>query len=395
MDNKRNTTRKYTISVYIGACIFCMCMNLTGSVLSELMTDYGIDLDSGGLMSFFQYLGGIAAIGLLFIIADRMKKPLLNMAAFIVSAAMLFLIGGFPPFTLFMASYLIFGAAIGMIDTLNNAVLTDLYPNDTNVSLSLLHALCGLGATFIPIITALAGTSNWRGIYKGMALVTAAVAVFQIAAYLCEKKTIARVYVKAEKTANGSFAKQFFRDKAVWLASFSLLFFGISEGGVVTWAVKYSSEVFPDASSMGWALALAFYWLGSTICRLVTGLCRPFKTMDSKKLTVVGSVLSGASLLVGTLSHNFYIFTLSVFLYGVFNGMVVPRIVGILSRRYPNNTGLASSISYVALYTGLSITALVLGIIAAAYGMEVIMLIPALSMVLSGIIAIPLRERGV
>ena len=52
----------YAVSVYIGAAFMNMCTNLTGSVLSDIMVYYHMNLDRGGMMSFFQFMGGIAAI---------------------------------------------------------------------------------------------------------------------------------------------------------------------------------------------------------------------------------------------------------------------------------------------------------------------------------------------
>ena len=52
----------YMITIFFGATIFCLCMNLTGAVLSDVMIDYNIDLDNAGLMTLFQYSGGRKAL---------------------------------------------------------------------------------------------------------------------------------------------------------------------------------------------------------------------------------------------------------------------------------------------------------------------------------------------
>ena len=47
----------YAVSVYIGAAFMNMCTNLTGSVLYDIMVYYHMNLDRGGMMSFFQFMG--------------------------------------------------------------------------------------------------------------------------------------------------------------------------------------------------------------------------------------------------------------------------------------------------------------------------------------------------
>ena len=392
--NKSTNTAKYTFALYAGAMIFCMCVNLTGSVLNEIMSDYKIDLSNGGLMTFFQYVGGVTAILVLTRIADRFIKPVILMIGFAVAAAMLFFIGGFPPFALFMALYLIFGAALGILDTNNNATLTDLYPHNMDRALSILHGVCGVGAALIPIITALIGTANWQFIYRLVALIVAIIVALQIATYLADKKAVDRFYVKNDEAVSKAVsAKKFFSDKNIWFATFSMLFFGLSQGGLITWVVKYNTDVFPSAGPLEWALGLSIYWIGATICRLAMAISPALNSWNSKKIIVLGGILAGAALLIGVMSDNYYVFMIAVLLYGILNGATIPRLVGLMNGWYPKNTGLSSSLLFSALYIGFGIAALIMGIIASAFGISVMMLVPVITTVLSGIAAIPISKK--
>ena len=391
--NKSTSTAKYTLALYAGAMIFNMCVNLTGSVLNEIMGDYDIDLNNGGLMTFFQYIGGIAAILILSRFADRFKKPVILMIGLSVAAASLLIIGGYQPFALFMVLYLIFGASLGILDTNNNAALTDLYPDKMNTVLSILHGVCGIGAVMTPIITAIAGTSNWKSIYQGVAVVVAIIVVLQITMYFSDKKAVDRVYDSIDHNESKASSKAFFADRNIWFATFSMLFFGLSQGGLITWIVKYNTDVFPSIGSFGWAMGLSIYWLGATVCRLCMGLIPIFDKWDSRRIIVLGGLLAGVSLCAGVLSGNYYIFMVCVFLYGILNGATIPRIVALMNGWYPKNTGLSSSLSFTALYSGFAIAALTMGILAAAFGMTVMMLLPVIATVLSGVAAIPISKK--
>lgn len=392
MSGSVKNIKQYTFAIYIGAMILCMCINLTGSVLNNIMNDYRITLSNGGLMTFFQFIGGVAAIIILSKIADRLKKPIILMTAFAVASVMLFFIGGFPTFALFMIFYLIFGASLGIIDAMNNAVLTDLYSHNMDPMLSILHAMSGIGATIIPLVSAAIGTANWKNIFQSVAVIVCLIFVFQLVMYLINKKGVDYFYTSSvHKAESKSGAREFYADKNIRLAAASTLFFGLSQGAVVTWVVKYGHEVFPEAGEFGWALGLSFYWLGSAICRISMAIIPALKRIDSKKLIVVGGVLSGIVLLIGVISGNYYVFIICVLLYGILNGASLPRTVGLMSSRYPKNTGLASSLSYIALYVGFAAAAVAMGVVAAAFGMNVMMSMPAIMIIISGLIAVPIK----
>ncbi len=393
MSGNNFSVKKYTVALYLGAMIFNMCVNLTGSCLNNIMTDYDIPLSSGGFMSFFQNVGGVALIIIFSRITNVMKKPILLMIAFAIAGIMLFSIGSFPTFVLFILLYVIFGASLSMIDTFNNGILPDLYPQKMNAMLCLLHGICGIGACFIPIITATVGTSNWKSIYKGVAVVAIVVVILQLSMYKKEQKSLDSVYDKPEEKAQKLSVKELLSDKNIRFGMISLLCFGLSQGGIMSWVVKYNTEVFSGMSSLKWALGLTTYWLGATLCRLSLGLFPALKKIDMKKRIVIGGIAAGVVLLAGNLSGNYYGFMLGVFLYGILNAATLPDLVSIMSEWYPQNTGLCSSVAMIALYGGFAIVALVMGIVASAFGMVVMMIIPAAATILSGLAAIPVSRK--
>ena len=387
------STKRYTFALYIGAMVFNMCVNLTGSVLNNIMDDYNIDLNSGGLMACFQYVGGIVAILVFSRFADRFKKPFILMVGFSVAAISLFITGGMLPFAAFVAVYMIYGASLGILDASNNAAVTDLYPHNMKTALSILHGVFGMGAMMIPLITAAVGTSNWGGIYRGVAVVIAIIVVFQIAMYTADKKAVDSFYIRADGQDAGGSANTFFSDKDVWFAVVSMMFFGLSQGGLITWIVKYNTDMFPTVGDFGWALGLSVYWVGATLCRLGMGILPMFAKWDSRKLIVYGGILAGLALIIGIVSGDYYIFMSCVFAFGILSGATIPRIVGLMNGWYPKNTGLSSSLSFTALYVGFALAAIFMGVIAASLGISRMMVFPAMAAVLSGAAAIPITKQ--
>ena len=393
MTENRNRVKKYSISVFLGAMLFCMCMNLTGSVLNEIMIDYGIGLDNGGLMTFFQYIGGIIAICVLLIFADYMKKPRFLMIGFAVAGIMLSIIGSFLPFALFILSYFVFGAALGTIDTLNNAVLSDIHPRNMNEILCILHGMCGLGAAIIPIITVVIGTANWKGIYRLVGIVAIIIFFLQLIMYLIEKKNVDSFYSKTSTASIKESAKEFFMDKDVWFAIFSIFFYGLSQGGVTTWIVKFSRDIFPEAGPFLWAICLSAYWIGATVSRLSIGINTFLKKMNARRVIIIGGILSGLALMVSMIPGNYVCLFVGILLYGALSGTTLPQAVALITGWYAKNTGLCSSISYIAFYGGLAVSTMTMGMIAATFGMYTMMVFPVVTVIMSGLIAMPISKN--
>ncbi len=327
--------KKYTVALYAGAALLCICENLTGSCLNDIMTYYNMDLSNGGLMTFFQYIGCIASVLVFSKITDLMKKPVMLIIASGIMAALLFGIGALPGFAVFILLYLLFGAALSIVDTLNNAIPADLYPHKRNSALLILQGVCGVGATVMPVIIVFMGTSNLRLIYRSVAVVIFIIVLLQIIMYRAENKGINRIYEKTESDEVRQGAKKLLSDKNIWLAIASMLFFGLSQGGVITWVVKYSIDVFPNLTQLHWSLTLSIYWMGATLCRLLLGALPALKRLDIKNTIIIGGIAAGAALILGIISGNYYGFAAGVFLYGILNGATLPNLATLMSIWYP------------------------------------------------------------
>ena len=410
--------RRYTAVLLFGGMIFNMCLNLTGPVLSDIMTDYHISLDRGGLMSLFQFGGGIAAILLLSRLLDKMRKPVLLMVAFLVMALSLLGIGAFPPFAVFLVLYLAMGIGLCVSDVEQNAVVSDLHKDNVEAVLCFMHGLCGIGATFIPILTVILGTGNWQRIYRIVAVVILAVVAMELVIYVRGRAVIdacspgvakesaggevsagnaspaAEESAGKERPAGGEASsgspRQFFSDKKIWIAAASLLCFGAAQGGVTAWGVKYSRDVFAGAGPLLWSFAISFYWLGTTVCRLLVGLVPALKKWDSRKIIILGGVLAGAALLTGLLSGNIAGLLAGILCFGFLNGATLPKLLGMMNSWYPAQTGLASGVVFIALYLGLGLFPLLMGVIGAASGMLVMMMVPVAATLLSGAVGMML-----
>lgn len=390
MQEQNRIRTRYAISLYAGSMLLCICMNLTGTVLPEIMADYQLHLDRGGWMSCFQNIGGVTAILILSRIMDRMRKPIVQAAAFLTAALMLFVIGGFPPFVLFLVCYMVMGACLSTLDSAGNAILADIYDDKRDMALCIIHGVSGVGAVLIPIISVIAGTGNWGVMYRGVALVICVIALIQLALYLSGKRVMDAmadahaVEVKADAGRGGSF----FADRRVLAAIISIFGFGVCQSGITVWSIKFCKDVLPQAGALLAALTLSAYWIGTTISRLAVGLVPALARVKSRTLILYGGILAGVALFVGVISGNYPGLFLGILIFGFLNGATLPKVVGLMTGWHPERSGLAASTSFVALYIGFVITPLIMGIVADAAGMVTMMMIPVAGTVLSGLMGI-------
>ena len=414
MKQQIKTILPYAISVYIGAAFMNMCTNLTGSVLSDIMTHYHMNLDRGGMMSFFQFMGGIAAIIIIAGISDRMKKPVLLLLAFTLTSLVLLGIGVRPPMTLFMILYLLMGATLGMIDMSNNAVLSDLFAENRDSALSVLHGVCGLGAAGIPLITAVIGTGSWGLIYRSVALIICGILILQLIIYLKNKTAVDLTSIPQQTRTSdeiiendrfnaGSAAdssssastntRTVLRNPHVWIAVVSVICYGASQGGITVWGVKYCRDIFTEKGALACAMALSLYWFGTMIGRLGVAIVPSLRRIKSRDLVIWGGILAGIALFAGLISGQYILLMAGIFVFGILNAAVLPRIISMMADWYPDKTGLVSGIACISLYIGLAVVPLLMGEIGEAAGLKLMMMTPVLMTVLSGVFGIFLPKK--
>ncbi|MGI6152522.1 MAG: MFS transporter [Christensenellaceae bacterium] len=383
----------YTAVVCITSFFMCLSNNIVGPLLGDIMQYYSIDLANGGMMTMFQNIGGVLAIILLAIIMDRFNKQVVHIFPLALLTLSLLLIGGAPPLGVFWMSFLLFGIAIGTIDMVSNAIISDTHPNNRNVALSILHCISPIGAIFIPLVAGALTESGtpWQDVYTTVGFMMLIVLVAYLLVFAVSRKQLQpfsmHKTVKRQKGATG----KFFKNKNVWLAMLCMFTHVCCQSGIVVWAIEYTKTAFSvDAVSAGWALTL--FWLGTSVVRLLFGTTK-LKNLTSRPLIVYGGIASGIVLAIGVLSANYVITLACILITACLNAPVLPRIVSILTGWYPSQSGLASSAAFTMLYLAYALSPLIMGGIAAAFGMQVMMLIPAIAASVSGVIGIPLPKE--
>src|SRR5690606_34871947 len=135
-----------TPGLYMLMLAMAISITMIGPLMPELVAQYGLRLSEGGLFMTFQSIGGIFAIAIGGMLADRMSKTHLLAGSFLLYAVSLFLVATAPTYYLLLVIFFVLGASTRLVDTVNNALVADLHTQNQDAALSLLHTFFAVGA---------------------------------------------------------------------------------------------------------------------------------------------------------------------------------------------------------------------------------------------------------
>src|SRR5690554_2390314 len=146
--SKDNSSRAKFVrwSTYFLMLLYAFSITMIGPLLPEIIDGFRLQLAEGGLISTFQNMGGLLVNVLMIFIADRFKKSHLVITGFAVYIISLFIMGTAEIYGVLLAMFFILGVGTKTVDTLSNAFLSELYPENKTANLNLLHTFFGIGA---------------------------------------------------------------------------------------------------------------------------------------------------------------------------------------------------------------------------------------------------------
>ncbi len=393
MNTGRRQINIYTAVVFGAVFFMCLSNNIVGPVLGDIMSHYDIRLDGGGLMSMYQNIGGTAAIILFSFIMDRLNKTAVFAVPMFCLALSLLLIGTAPSYTVFMLLFLFFGVSFSTMDMTGNALVADVQQERSSSALSLMHGIASIGAVAAPLIAGGITQSGlpWQTVYTAAGCFVLVLLVIYIIVMLCTRKSLKAVKAAHAEGKQKGTAKRFLTDRHVWVAVLCTLTFGGYQSGILVWVSQYFKEVF-GSGQLAAGLGLTAYWLGAGVVRLLFGMVPSLRKLETRTINIYGSILAGVCLVLGILVRNYAVMLVCVFLSGALNAPLLPRTMGMVSGWYRQNSGLASSAVFGALYLAYSFFPLLMGTMAYAWGMDMLMLVPAVCTVLAGVVSILLPK---
>ncbi len=329
-------------AIYLIMLAFAVSVTMIGPLMPLLIREYGLRLSQGGLIMTAQSIGGLLAIVAGGLLADRLPKGVLIACCFAGYVLSLFLISAAPMYGILLLIFFMLGASTRLMDTVNNALTSDLYPNHRGVALNLLHTFFGIGALLGPLFTRLVLNQgiHWSTAYSILGTVCLAVLVFFVAALSRQpRQTKVAPGLKPPSPA------LLFADKRMWLLCAIMIMYVGHQAGLVTWLPMYFEDVLGTTPFLA-SLSLSLLWVGIIIGRFS---CARLSTYVPP-ITIIlwGSIIGGLCLLTAFSLQVPQFILAAALVAGLSTGAVIPLLVSVACSWFPNNSATASSMIFLS-----------------------------------------------
>ncbi|NLG24765.1 MAG: hypothetical protein GX558_05370 [Clostridiales bacterium] len=380
----------YALCVFLCVFLFAVANSTHGALLTREVDFYRLDSYRKGMAVAAQNLGSLAALISSLWVIGALSKPRLLWLATAATAALLLPIGLAPAFPVFVALFGLLGVSVGYIDTLASSAMADLYQGKAAARMMcVLHAVFGTAGIACPLLfqwmLRSGAVGGWNQIFLWIAGLGGLILLYAVpVARRREKETNAQGAAMQRFTMNG-FARFFHAGRPLMLLAVS--FNSLYLAGIAVWVNRYVGETLgsPDLGS----LALSMLWVGTTASRLLTPLL-PFSPV---KIIGWSSLASAALLAIGVLSGSAVAMCAATLLAGLLAGANIPLILHVVSDQFRENTAMATTITFIALYVAQSISSPLMGAIESVWGLAAGMLLCAASLAISGGFAFLMRRR--
>jgi MFS family permease len=366
---------------------------LIGPALPGIIQTYGLSLSSGGLISALQNAGGIAGAALAILFADRVRRPLGVVVSFSLLGMVWALIGIRMPLVQLMILFAASGLLIRTLDVFLNAHTGAVVGSSSGRPMNVLHMFFSVGAFLGPILarSAMSAGVSWQVVYLGTGLLYLGLllpAAPRLRRYLETTGTSGRHTVATRPARlTGRPAR------GILLLATALFFYSIHQGGISTW-VPYFFEFSGRSSAYVASVALSIYWLGIIAGRFTAS--RVVDRVGHRALLVYGGVISGAATVGAVLVQGAVSGIVLLFVAGLMSGATIPLAYSLGYGIAPGRTGALTAVMSLVMLGGRFLGPWLVGIVADSSSIGTAMLIPAVSVGVTGLLVLPLaRHRQV
>lgn len=366
------------ISMLLLVCGYSLCYNIISITMNPIIDVYSLTGSSQGLMSSMINLGSILPLFVIPFFQGRVHKVWQIVFCCAVLAAAVLLSGTSRAFPLLLAGCLFLGAAYNSLDTLVNAYLVGLYPDNIPRSLSLVHAMFGVGGLLAPaLLTPVLKKWGWRMAYFSPAALFVLIAALFCLLTLPRFRSLPQEQAAKEIRLTLPMVKSYLSKPRNILLVLAGGLCCASQLGLVNWAVRYEAVRFnaPDTGS----LCVSAYWICCTLCRLTA----PNLRVKPIVIAAGGSVLGGLFHAAGVLSGSPVLMVIASGLIGLVSGAVLPVILAEAAYGNENMASLTTSSIFLSKAAFRMVMPLFMGAMAAA-SITGAMLLPAVTSLLAG-----------
>lgn len=350
VEKEKKFYRILTFGIFTIEFVYAMAGTVWSVLLPYLMTYYNKNYTDIGAATAFYGVGSILSVLSLMYLLDRFKKPKVLAVILIVFFVGIFIQGLAPTFYLLPVAYLIAGSAGMAMDTVNSAIIVDIYGEKSKTYLNVLQGVFGAGSIIGPLYAQLIINSGmqWNSTYIITSMIIAVLFVVYSILLFTHKDAISRLHHTSapKKTETELSIVQFVKRKEVIVTIAAMFFIMGAQNLTSGWLVKYVKDGMGAADYLG-TFAVMSYFIGVTSTRFLTPLL--YKKLEPLKILMILLACGSVVLFSVYLTNNPYILPLGTFLGGFGMGTATPSIVANLCAVFPGQSGRASSFAFLGL----------------------------------------------
>ncbi len=364
MDNKKSLIKKLTTLIIITGTIYACSYVLISGLLNEIVNEFNLTGAAEGLAPSLLSFGMMVAVIVFPALQGRIRKMTMIFISGIVLAVCVFFMGISQSWIMFAIFTCIMGLAAGGIDTFSNAIIIDMYPEDSSKPMGLFHGFYGLGSLIMPlVVTGLLTFTIWRSAYYIVAILMICAMVF----YFIFKKKMDQaggIVESQEKKLKLKDIGYYLKNKKNIIMLVISITLAMAQMGVTSWIARYMAVQY-NMESLG-AICITLYWIFATINRFLM----PKIKIKGIKLLLYGSVLFAIFLLIGIFSGSPIVMSIMVSLCGLVSGHFCPVTFMVAAEDYKEATTLTTSINSLAMNIGRVLIPIIIGAVKAITDMN-------------------------
>jgi len=387
IDGKRAAVRITTAAI-VSSLVYAFVMTLPSALINEIIDAFSLKGAGEGLMISLINIGFLATLIVIPLFQGRIHKITMIIAANVLMAVTLVMIGAASGLVIFAVACVILGVSSSFIDTSSNSVIVDVYKADSAKYLGYLHGVFGVGSLIAPLlIFRVMRYLDWRGIHYAVAAMSVATAVF-IFFLVRNRSGSAAAPVIIEQKLRMSDIAEYFRRRRNILLSLAGILASMAQSGVIMWIVRYMTLRF-DAAELG-ALSMSVFWLCVTANRLL--LAQVIKRAPMK-FFALGALLFGVCLTIGVVSGNAVVLCIAMGATGFCGGLFIPVLVSEFAVGYEGRTSFTTSV--VMFVTGIPRVAapVLVALVSTKISLFSGMMIPVASAVLAAVCGLAIYKN--
>lgn len=314
-----------------------------GPMLPSLRAEYGLTLSQSGLMTTLQGVGGTLAVLAGVMISDALKRSSLITSMFFLYGLSVLFIVFLPFYQALLVLFFLIGASTRLVESVLNAYVFDLHPENPGFYLILVHAGFGVGALLGPILSSvvLSRGMHWNRVFLSLA----ALCFVALIVYVASEAKNKRRTGKMEMTAFPVLLALLTSRRTWVLGLITMVYVGFANGYSV-WAPSYVREVF-HVSDLWGSFPVTALWLGIIAGRLIYS----FLSLRYKAnlLLFVSNLVAAVVSVIAVAVNTYVSVTLGFAIAGFLIAATNPLAFSLLNEMYPKNRGAVFS---ATMFTG-------------------------------------------